>query len=885
MKKLDKVFIYLFIIIQPIIDVIAYFTFSPKITIVSFILRSLFLLLFVLAAFIKLKDKKKLFLSLLPLIAISLLHVINGLIQNGVSFGDIKNTFCIMQMPALAIILIYLLKQNKEYKKQLVNGLITNLITIFVVIILSIVTDSYATTYYDYGILGWFSGSNTPSMIITMLCPLFLMYTMKKTSSVLYIIGNIIVTFLLFINGTKACYFSMIGLFAIMVYLNIFMKKNHIKKYYIFISLAFLVISILLFPISTTNQRRMINEENKTNTQQQMDSIDLNEEDIEKLTQEIGKIEEQTSSSEQTNTNIPKPPISNPNENKEQTSNKLQLSKDDLAVYAQLKLSYLYVDLMKEQGVMPVIERMRDKVSAESLADNRMVKRINIDIEFDKGNIFTKLVGVNYSLVGDKGYDPENDITALFYYLGYLGFTVYMGYIVWIIFLGLKKFTKNKSIIINNEIIILCYSFALAIIGGEFSGAILRKPSANIYVAIIMGLIYLFCTTEITKKVKNENKITFLNLHLGYGGIETSTINSANTLCQKYEVEIISFYNLEKNQSHLLNKDINVKYLYDGGPNKDEIRAAIKNKNLLLCITEGYKAIKILFLKKILIIKSIIDCNSKYIVSTRYDFSRLLSKYKQDGVVAIAQEHHHHNNNRKYIKILSEEYTNIDYLFALNKGLEYDYKKFLKNNKFTKIVVVPNMIIPSKTISALKTKNIISVGRLHPGKRIPELVKMVPKLKNIDKFYIIGDGDDYQKIEKLIEELNLSNKVKLLGYKNREEIEKYYEKSSVFVMASETEGLPMVLLEAMSSGVPCIAYETDCGVKDIIDDNENGYVIANRNESKFIKKLDELLKNREKLKEFSEKAKIKANKFSPEEVLKIWDSHLSINESKKRMFL
>ena len=55
-------------------------------------------------------------------------------------------------------------------------------------------------------------------------------------------------------------------------------------------------------------------------------------------------------------------------------------------------------------------------------------------------------------------------------------------------------------------------------------------------------------------------KITFLVLHLGYGGIETSTINTANSLCDKYDIEIMSFYNLDNNQANKLNSKIRVKW-------------------------------------------------------------------------------------------------------------------------------------------------------------------------------------------------------------------------------------------------------------------------------------------------------------------------------------
>ena len=81
--------------------------------------------------------------------------------------------------------------------------------------------------------------------------------------------------------------------------------------------------------------------------------------------------------------------------------------------------------------------------------------------------------------------------------------------------------------------------------------------------------------------------------------------------------------------------------------------------------------------------------------------------------------------------------------------------------------------------------------------------------------------------------------------------------SSLFLMASVSEGLPMVLLEAMSYGLPCIAYHTDSGTDDIIKDNKNGYIINNRNEKEYINKI-------------GKEAKSTAYDFSKEKITEKW---------------
>lgn len=371
-------------------------------------------------------------------------------------------------------------------------------------------------------------------------------------------------------------------------------------------------------------------------------------------------------------------------------------------------------------------------------------------------------------------------------------------------------------------------------------------------------------------------KITFLVLHLGYGGIETATINTANSLCDKYDIEIMSFYNLDNNQANKLNSKIKIKYLYNGNPNKEEFLKSLHNHKIFNTLKEGIKAGQILLKKRFKVIEYIKNCNSNYIVSTRCEFSTLLSKYGNNNTVKIAQEHRYHNNDKKYINTIKNKYNNIDYLFALTKCLYNDYKEFLKNNKHTKVELVPNMLyeIP-KCNSKLDKKNIITISRLDYGKKNDDIIKSFSKIKESNwKLYIIGDGKEFNNLKKLINDLNLNNKVILTGYKNKEEINKYMLDSSLFLMASITEGLPMVLLEAMSYGIPCIAYEVPSGVNDIIEDGRNGYIIKNRNELEYIKRIEEVINDSKLRNKLGTNAKEKAKEFSKEKIVNIWKNIL-----------
>lgn len=820
---IDNYWLFFIIITQPILDIIAYFSFDEFLTPISFVTRSIYLLFIVLYTFIKVKDKKRYILLELPFVLFSLLHLLNSIRTSGLNiFDDLRYLILVMQMPITTISLSMYIKENRSHSKKIEKGMCISLVIICISVILSVITKNYNDTYEGYGLTGWFTSANTQSMILVTLFP-YCLYTFSKRNKYIYLLGLMMGFLLLYFNGTKACYYTLIFSLIAMIYVLVTyfkVQKNLLK---ISLTIGTLLLSVLVFKFSSTFER-----DTTMNNIEAENQIILNEIDMDNL-------------------------------NREET----------LSV---LKTSYLYEQMIEDLGEEDVYNEMKDKISAGNLSDNRLVKRTYAKIIYNRSDVFTKLVGFNQGEIEKYERDLENDITAIFYYYGYIGFTLYMMFILYFVVLAVKLIIKNPVMILSGKFVILSFSILLSLIGSEYSGALLRKPNANIYLTLLLTLYFAYISKNLKEKKQKKDKVTFLLLHLGYGGIETSVINQVNTLIDEKEVEIISFYKLKNSQTTRIDKRVKIKYLYDGGPNKEEFLKALKEKKIINILTEGLKSLEILTKKTVLIIDAIISSDAEYFISTRYEFNRLLSKFGNKNTIKIAEEHHYHNNNQKYINIITKKYKNIDYLFALTKTLEEDYKKFLINNKHTKVVLVPNMLyeIPNK-ISKLEQKNILTVGRLEIGKRNDSIIKAFSKIENKEwKLYILGDGKEMNSLSNLIKELKLEDRVFLEGYKTKEQIEEYMLKSSLFLMASETEGLPMVLLEAMSYGIPCIAYETASGTNDIISNDINGYVIKNRNEKEYLEQINKVINNESLRKKLGENAKETSRKFSKEEIKKIY---------------
>ena len=364
-------------------------------------------------------------------------------------------------------------------------------------------------------------------------------------------------------------------------------------------------------------------------------------------------------------------------------------------------------------------------------------------------------------------------------------------------------------------------------------------------------------------------KVTILALHLGYGGIERAITDLANILVDNYNVEIISTYKIYDKPVNYLDKRINVKYLIDSKPNKKDFKDALKKYQVINIFKEGFKSIKILYLKKYLMINSIKNCSSDVIISTRDIHNKWLGQYAKSNILKIGWEHNHHRNNQKYINKIISSVKNLDYFVLVSNELYNFYKEKVKPT----CVYIPNLIEKNNMISNLDSTNIVSIGRLSKEKGFLDLIDIFKEIHELYpnwKLNIIGDGEEYNNIFNKIKEYNLENKVILHGFLNREAINKILLNSSIYIMTSFTESFGIVLLEAMSFGIPCLAFRSAEGANEIITDNKDGYLISNRDKELMVEKIIYLIDNYAERKRLGYNGYKKIEEYSPFKIKQKW---------------
>ena len=364
-------------------------------------------------------------------------------------------------------------------------------------------------------------------------------------------------------------------------------------------------------------------------------------------------------------------------------------------------------------------------------------------------------------------------------------------------------------------------------------------------------------------------KVTILALHLGYGGIERAITDLANSLVDDYSVEIVSTYKVYDEPVNRLDRRIKIQYLTEIKPNKKEFKSALKKFRLISAFKEGLKSIKILKMKKELMIDFIKNCDSDVIISTRDIHNEWLGEYAKEGVLKIGWEHNHHHGNEKYAKKIIESCKNLDYFVLVSK----DLTNYYKDKVAPKCVYIPNLVSKADVTSDLKSPNLVSVGRLSKEKGFTDLIDVFALIHMMYpdwKLNIVGDGEEKDKIISKIHKYGLDDSVIMHGFLDKDEVGKILAKSSIYLMSSFTESFGIVLLEAFSYGVPCVAFDSAEGANEIISNNWDGYLIKDRNIDEMAKRVSHLIGNYSRRFIMGQNAIKKANKYSYEEVKEKW---------------
>lgn len=320
-------------------------------------------------------------------------------------------------------------------------------------------------------------------------------------------------------------------------------------------------------------------------------------------------------------------------------------------------------------------------------------------------------------------------------------------------------------------------------------------------------------------------------------------------------------------------------------PNKDNKYNSYKNEELYNSLKEPMYVSE---LKRQNI--KIIEYNiSKYnIIKNYYNFKNIIKNYNINSIYThfgyerfhaafigkllgakVIWNEHWFSLNTKFTKVKKLFYKNFvdeficvskciyDSIDTANKHLIYNAVNIKKTNKINE--QEKKELIEKLNLETNK-KNIIMVAAYRTEKRHDlaiNIIKNVTKVTNDIQFIMLGEGPKKEEFINQINELNLTDSVKIVGHV--ENVDDYYKISDLSMLTSINEPFGYVVIEAMLNYIPVIAFNSG-GPSEIITDNSDGYLIREENTTDFSNKIIEIVNDEKLLHKLSKKAREKVIK-------------------------
>lgn len=214
-------------------------------------------------------------------------------------------------------------------------------------------------------------------------------------------------------------------------------------------------------------------------------------------------------------------------------------------------------------------------------------------------------------------------------------------------------------------------------------------------------------------------------------------------------------------------------------------------------------------------------------------------------------------------------YNKANYIVCVSHKVGIDLVEKLGVDS-TRVRVIYNGIVPLKTPTRLKAENkrLIMIGRHAEQKDFITLLKamkLVVETEPTATLVLLSDGPQKKEIEKMIEDLLLTDNVKIVGWVKS--IDTYLKKSDIFVFSSKREGFGYVLIEAMRFGLPIITTDTPYGPAEIVDQGQYGVLVPMSDPTSMSQAIVSLLTNKKLYKHYSQQSKLRVHYFSEEKML------------------
>ena len=250
---------------------------------------------------------------------------------------------------------------------------------------------------------------------------------------------------------------------------------------------------------------------------------------------------------------------------------------------------------------------------------------------------------------------------------------------------------------------------------------------------------------------------------------------------------------------------------------------------------------------------------------------------KLKGEIPVIVESHgncittYHSNANKIVqfferKMLYSAIKKADKLVALTKGDAYEWKKFNDN-----VVTIPNIahLNDSGRYSTTSGKHVIFVGRLATQKGLPQLLDIWDIVHSQHSDWtldVYGEGE----MEEWLRSQDSFKDNNIVLHRPTSDIMERYIDSSIFVITSDYESFGLVITEAMSCGLPVVAFDCPYGPREIITDGKDGFLVKPNDCKGFAERICWLIEHPEERVKLGQAAVKSSQRYCSKNIMPKW---------------
>jgi glycosyltransferase involved in cell wall biosynthesis len=386
-------------------------------------------------------------------------------------------------------------------------------------------------------------------------------------------------------------------------------------------------------------------------------------------------------------------------------------------------------------------------------------------------------------------------------------------------------------------------------------------------------------------------KIRFLITNAyGVGGTIRTTYNVAGELAKRHDVEIVSVHKNREVPAFPIPPGLKLRHLSDRSRSaraRDRRARGMRRLRVwakgLLRLTPSVLIHRADFRYKRFSLESDIklwryirSVEDGVLIGTRAGLNLAIARLANPGVVAVGQEHLNYTKYKPSLrKAFAELYPQLEAYSTLTERDAEAFRKQLGSE--ANVVCIPNGI-PSVegTRSSNSSRIVVAAGRLTRQKGFDRLIPAWSQVqeKHPDwELRIFGSGKLKPELEALIAKHGVGESAHLMGY--TDQLHEEMAKASFYVMSSRFEGFPMVLLEAMATGLPVVSFDCPNGPADLVTRGKDGFVVPNGKVKSLAGAMNRMIElGDEARREFGEAAFEKAREYRVDAVALRWEELL-----------